>query len=302
MAVREFDLLAKIYQASKLDPRRVPIGPGDDMGMVRLDGTDALLAVDQLVEGVHFNLTDASIESIGCKAVNRSLSDVAAMAAVPIGALATACLPRSLGEARADALFQAMHRTARQHDCPLFGGDITIWDGPLVLTVTVAAEPVEPGPVRRDGARVGDHVFVTGLLGGSITSGRHLTFEPRIREALALLKGLGPRLHAMIDLSDGLGRDAGHIAHDSGAAIHLDAKLIPCHPGVTWQQALGDGEDYELAFTTDIDADALRKIVPSVWIQEVGRVEPAKHGPAVLVIEPDGTQRSGEQFGWEHAS
>src|SRR5690606_30452530 len=118
------------------------------------------------------------------KAITRNLSDVAAMAARPSGAVVAASLPRDFGEARANELFDHMRKTAEAFGCPLFGGDLAMWDHPLLLSVTVLAEPAETAPVLRSGAKVGDIIYVTGQLGGSLqnVAGRchHLDFEPRL--------------------------------------------------------------------------------------------------------------------------
>src|SRR5690606_22520794 len=121
---------------------------------------------------------------------------------------------------------------------------------PLVCSVTVLAEPALGREVaRRSGAKVGDVIYVTGSLGGSLEpggGGRHLTFTPRIAEALLLAEQLGGRLHAMIDISDGLGRDAAHMAEQSGVRLLLHADRIPLNEGADWRRAVSDGEDYEL--------------------------------------------------------
>jgi thiamine-monophosphate kinase len=140
---------------------------------------------------------------------------------------------------------------ARQFDVAVAGGDTNIWDGPLVVSVTLLGEPTGPGPVARSGARPGDWLMVTGALGGSL-GGRHLTFQPRLREAVQLHQAVD--LHAMIDISDGLASDAHHLldAQNLGLVILDDA--IPIHPDVDpgmdesqrRQRALSDGEDFEL--------------------------------------------------------
>src|SRR5690606_8317993 len=175
-------------------------------------------------------------------------SDVAAMAAVPVAALAAGVLPPDFGEELAMELFEIMRAVSAEFNCPLIGGDIAFHlspEHPLTLSVTVIARPIDAqhAPVLRSGARVGDGVFVTGVLGGSFMpdgSGHHLTFEPRILHALSLSRSLGTSLHSMIDVSDGLGRDVAHLAEMSGVQITLDAVRFPCRTGCTWKQALGD--------------------------------------------------------------
>ncbi len=298
--LREFDLIGRIRERSAADPR-VPIGPGDDMAQVALDAPQVLLSVDQLVEGLHFDLQAASLEQVGRKAMARSLSDIAAMAARPAASVAGAVLPKRLTPGEADRLFTAMRDCAAEFDCPLVGGDITIWDGPLLLNTTVAATPTDLGVVRRRGARPGDLVCVTGRLGGSLNSGRHLTFTPRIREALRLHRALEGALHALIDLSDGLGRDSGHIAEECNIQVRLDAAALPLSSGCDWKQALGDGEDYELCFVTDAGRDLLNGLDIGVPITVVGEVlERRGAEPLVLVKTPAGVLEPAHEFGWEH--
>ncbi|MHC4107298.1 MAG: thiamine-phosphate kinase, partial [Planctomycetota bacterium] len=204
------------------------------------------------------------------------------------------------------ALFDAMRKTAELFECPLIGGDIAFHERPgqpLVCTVTVLAEPTATQPILRSGAKVGDAVYVTGALGGSLDpggGGRHLTFEPRVAEAIRLAELLGDRLHAMIDLSDGLGRDASHIAARSRVRIEIDAGSVPCRPGCGWKGAMSDGEDYELCFAAE---GAVPDHIGELPITAVGRVVSGAEGPVPHVLVHDGGQAiSGDELGWQHAS
>ena len=297
--MRESELLAHIYDRSRglTDSfAEVVVGPGDDCAVLRSASGDlTLLSVDQLIEGRHFE-PGTPLDRIAYKALARSISDLAAMGGRPTAALATAALPESFQDA--DALFDEMHRVAADFACPLVGGDIALTTGPLSLTVSVVGSPhAERGPVLRSDARVGDAVCVTGRLGGSFKSGRHLGFTPRLAEGAWLCDALGDRLGAMIDLSDGLGRDAGRIALASGVAFELDAPLIPCHPDVADAlAAVSDGEDYELCFTA-------RGEVPNrgphtgTAITRVGRVVA---GSGCTLRLESGEVLDASQFGWEH--
>lgn len=293
--MREFELLRHVYRANPGLPAGVVVPPGDDLAQIRLSGRDLLVGVDQVVEGRHFT-AETPIDLVGRKAVSRSMSDVAAMAGRPVATLAAVVLPVRMEPARILRLFEAVRRTAEEQGGPLIGGDMATHKGGLVCSVTVLAEPTAPEPLRRSGAHPGDAVYVTGRLGGSI-EGRHLTFEPRIAEAIALGRLLGRRLHAMIDVSDGLGRDAGHIAEDSGARIEIDVERIPRRPGTDWRRAASDGEDYELCFT------ASGEVPPEILglrVTNIGRVLAAgAEGPGVFMVEGDSVER-GEQMGWEH--
>ena len=303
--MREFDLLEHVYRANDSLGSGVIIPPGDDMAMLGLDSGAVLAAVDQLVEGRHFTLSNAPLHLIGRKAITRCLSDVAAMAARPVASLVAVTLPPSFGEDRAEALFDAMRETAQNYAAPLVGGDIAIarsQSDPLTCSVTVLAQPGSRPPVRRGAARPSDSVFVTGQLGGAIEpdgQGHHLTFEPRIDLALALADALGERLHAMIDISDGLGRDAGHIAHASTVAIELDAQTIPCRTGTDWMRAISEGEDYELCFTA---AGVVPGELLGISITRVGSVLTAKPQPGSVRVCDGQERHAAESLGWQHES
>ena len=306
--MREFDLLKHIYDSNAALGPRILIPPGDDMGMVQLEGTRLLAAVDQLVDGRHVRVATTPLELVGRKAITRSLSDIAAMAGEPVGTLVAATLPPDFGQERANTLFDAMRRTAEAYRCPLFGGDIAIHQHsshPLVCSVTVLAEPVNGRAIERRGARPGDVVCVTGPLGGAHQPdglGRHLTFEPRIQLGQQLALHFGERLHAMIDISDGLGRDAGHIAQaaDDNVQIVLDAGRIPCNPGCDWQRALGDGEDYELCFVAQEPIPQQFSGMP-VWIVGGVRERHAEDPRLVLAKVGEDFIRV-DELGWQHQS
>jgi thiamine-monophosphate kinase len=278
----EFDLIDEFRKRS-LTSERVAIGIGDDCAMLRVSpGSELLVTTDMLMEGRHFQ-SDASLTDVGYKCLGVNLSDIAAMAGRPVAAVVAVALPRDRPSVIALALHEGMSCLAREYDVPLVGGDTNAWDGPLVVSVTVLGESTGRGPVRRNGARPGDVVFVTGPLGGSLL-GRHLVPRPRIAEALALHEMVD--LHAMIDLSDGLASDLGHILTESGGlGAILDAEAIPIHSDAiilseqdglpALDHALGDGEDFELCFTVSIeDADRLQSAAPlGVSLYRIGVID-----------------------------
>ena len=304
--MREFELLQHVFAASR-QSRTLLIPPGDDMAMVHVDGANWLAAVDQLVESRHFDMSITPVHLIGRKAITRSLSDVAAMAAVPVASLGTITASPDTDDKWAAALFDAMNETANRYNCPLIGGDVAVHHepgSPIVCTVTVLAKPGPNPPLRRSGAKVGDNLYVTGKLGGSVDEnglGRHLTFQPRIKEALALSEILGPRLHAMIDISDGLGRDASHIAELSNIAIEIDADLLPINDGLDWKQAMSDGEDYELCFSAEGDVPDQ---ICNVQVTQIGRIVALNDTlkPSVIVVLNGSTQIDAATLGWEHGN
>jgi thiamine-monophosphate kinase len=303
--MRELDLLQHIYRTTGVSHGRVSIGPGDDMAAVTIGGQVVLLAVDQVVDGVHVRLDRTPIEQVGRKVMVRNLSDVAAMAGKPLCALAGATLRRTMAQAVATQLFDAMRQTGEQYDCPLVGGDIAMHDGPMVLSVTVLAEPAGLGPIRRSGARPGDAVWVTGQLGGAWLEqggGPHLTAEPRLELARRLAATLGDQLHSMIDLSDGLAGDLLRICEQSGVDAKLEAGTIPVRAHSDLRGALNDGEDYELCFTTAPTAEpSIRELTTPVPITCVGRVvDRAGDEPHLSLNLPDGRIESITHGGWEH--
>lgn len=304
--MRESELLAHIYARSAGLSLRFPqviAGPGHDCAVVAAGAEHLLLKVDQLLSGRHFT-PETAIDLIARKAIARAVSDIAAAGGSPLAALAAATLPATYQ--RADELFDAMSRWAIHFGCPLVGGDIAVGaegESGLVLSVTVIGRPHPArGPVLRSGARAGDGVYVTGALGGSFIAatgqGRHLTFEPRLREALFLCDALGANLHAMMDISDGLGRDAGRLARASAVAIALEERLMPLNSGIAdCRRALADGEDYELLFTA---AGAVPTNCPETGtaITRIGMVGSAV--PVAFVILRDGRRIDVSEQGWEH--
>ncbi len=301
--MREFQLLQHVLATARGNSD-VLIPPGDDMAMVRVDGSLFLAAVDQLVEERHVNLQMTPVQLVGRKAVTRCLSDVAAMAAQPVASLAAVTLSPNQTENWATQLFDAINETADLYGCPLIGGDIAVHrqeKSPMVIAVSVLARPGPTPPVQRSGARVGDVVYVTGRLGGSVDDrglGRHLTFEPRIPEAIELAQYLGARLHAMIDISDGLGRDVSHIAQSSGVRVEINAEAVPAHVGLDWRRAMSDGEDYELCFTA---AGEVPDRIADLEITAVGRIVPHDDPQDSPVVVRNGAESfDGSQLGWEH--
>ncbi|MEX0777463.1 MAG: thiamine-phosphate kinase [Phycisphaeraceae bacterium] len=314
--MREFDLLRHIYDGNRGLPTRVTIPPGDDMGAVRIGDQEVLVTVDQIADGVHFDLATMPLERIARKAITRNLSDVAAMAAVPVGAVAAACLPGDMTQAQATELFDHMRRVAEQYDCPLFGGDVSVWPGRLLLSVTVLAKADGIAPLRRNGAQVGDVICVTGRLGGSLHEldghTHHLDFEPRLAIARKLAGNADTRPHCMIDLSDGLARDLGHLCRAAGVSAQVQAAALPVSSAAhraahadhrdVWRHAVADGEDYELCFTVS-PRQAERSLpgeIDGVAITEVGLVTPANGDSRVMLDLLDGQKVDITDLGWEH--
>jgi thiamine-monophosphate kinase len=304
----EWQLIEWIRGRTRLEPAAVPIGPGDDMALVSLGGeAQCLVTIDALLEGTHFNFSSASPRQVGYKAMAVSLSDVAAMAAKPVCALAWVGLPEDRDMKFAEELSLGMADAAGKYACPVVGGDITSWKQPLTIGTAIVARPAGIIPVRRSGAKAGDLLFVTGDLGGSLL-GKHLVFTPRIAEARQLAALV--TLHAMIDLSDGLSTDLWHIARESGVAAEIDAAAVPISEAAArlaqtdgrspLDHALNDGEDFELLMAVEpIDAQDLLKQNPlkTARLTCIGRIV---QGSGVMLVDPSGERKPLPPAGFEH--
>jgi thiamine-monophosphate kinase len=321
--MREGELLQRIFARSATlgdDFPAVEVGPGDDCAVVRAaGGSQLLLKVDQVVEGRHFT-SDTPLDLVARKAIARAVSDIAAMAGTPLVTLVGAVLPHGFPQARADALYDALLKWSVHFACPLVGGDTAVFAhanaaGPGALTLSVSivgAPPAARGPVLRSTAREGDSVHVTGAIGASFREradaefpfpggGTHLTFTPRAREAALLADTLGERLHAMMDISDGLGIDARRLAERSHVAIEIDGASVPMRAGVTDALAAARaGEDYELLFTAPPDAPVPAHAAGTP-VTRIGRVVSYREGQPRCVILHTGIRTPGDALGWEHA-
>jgi thiamine-monophosphate kinase len=297
----ELALVEWLRRRRVADPQRVPIGIGDDMAAVQLGAELVLLTADMVLDGVHFDTGEHHLRQIGHKAMACSMSDCAAMAVVPVAALTSVALPRDWSMQQAQELLDAMARTADDFDCPIVGGDITSWAHPLAVDVSMVAR-LEGGraPIRRSGAEPGDGLYVTGQLGGSL-AGRHLTFAPRVREALALAGGLQQSLHAMIDISDGLALDLWRLCQASGCGAELDVEALlgvasaaaKGSEGSVLEHVLHDGEDFELLVATSGDPAACGL---ACGITRIGQVVPS----GLLLRHADGRGQRLEPRGYEH--
>ena len=230
------------------------LGPGDDAAVLNMKGIDeCVITVDLLTDQVDFILAEVDPRRVGRKALAVNLSDLAAMAAMPLAAVIAVALPRQGGRELAVQLYEGILPLAEKYKVAIAGGDTNSWDGPLVITATLLGKVTANGPLRRSGAKAGDRIIVTGAFGGSIL-GRHFDFEPRVTDALALAKMY--RLNAGMDVSDGLALDLSRLAAESGVGAIIDTDRVPIHDDAhrlaardgrtPLEHALGDGEDFEL--------------------------------------------------------
>ena len=300
--MRENDFLHWIASQIAADPR-VPLGVGDDMAAVRLDGALALLKIDQALDRVHFDLARHTPEQAGLKAVNRCLSDCAAMACMPLAVLLAVALPATADSDFAAAVFTGCRKAAAVFNCPIVGGDTAMWDQRLAITVAALGNSAHP-PITRAGARPRDAICVTGALGGSIL-GRHMTFKPRIAEAQQIVAAAP--IHAMMDLSDGLAMDLPRLCRQSGVGAVIEAPHLPIHVDAhrladqdqtpAFVHALSDGEDYELLFTLPAGDVARVQAACPVPVTCIGHITAE---PDLLLQDGEGDRETWPQGGWEY--
>ncbi|HVY96298.1 MAG TPA: thiamine-phosphate kinase [Solirubrobacterales bacterium] len=318
----EFELLAKVRERLGEPGPRVRLGSGDDAA-VTVPGGATATSVDALVDGVHFRRSSATPAQIGHKALATALSDLAAMGAEPGEAYVVLGAPADFGEEEALALVDGLLALAARTGTTLAGGDVTRAPA-LTLAVTVVGHAESPERlVPRSGARPGDALVLTGELGAA-AAGLELLERPRLADSLpaetaARLRrrqleptprlGAGRALaaagaRAMIDLSDGLGGDAGHLAEASGARLRIEAASLPLARGVAeialaaevepLALATGRGEDYELlaALPPERLAEAAALLAESgeTTLTQIGEVEA---GEGVEIRLPGGGTLTG---------
>jgi thiamine-monophosphate kinase len=334
----EFDLIARLVEAVEESRRaqpgegtgaaqgaaRILIGSGDDAAITAPGGITAT-SVDAFVEGVHFRRDTASLESIGRKAMAAALSDLAAMGATPGEAYVQLGVPADLDEAGSIELATGLASTAAANGAAVIGGDVT-WAPVLLLALTVVGHAGAPGElVSRAGAKPGDIVVVTGELGGAAAGlalldrpelgagledevaealrRRQLEPAPRLAAGRALATGGAT---AMIDLSDGLGGDARHVASASGVRLAIELDDVPVQPGVeqvaeaagrdVWELIASGGEDYELLAT--LPAGRLSDARSAVEAAETSLtvIGEVGEGEGVSLRHADGSEREASGF------
>jgi thiamine-monophosphate kinase len=277
----EFQFIAGLRARARDANNDLIVGIGDDAAILRPSpDRELLITTDLLIEDIHFKFEYTPLSLLGHKALAVNLSDIAAMGGRPRFFLLSLARPRNLSDDQLDALMNGMLKLAQAHNTILIGGDTCAAPDRLFINITVIGECARGQAIARNGAKPGDRIYVSGQLGGSalglqmLRAGQrldaisneatdagalndylaknpalraHLAPQPRI----ALGAAIGDRLlaTAMIDISDGLSSDLGHICAESGAGAQVHADAIPISDGATLDQALNGGEDYELLFT-----------------------------------------------------
>lgn len=320
----EFELLARVRAAVEAGGpgRGVIVGIGDDCAVVEAPrgGQRLVLTTDTMVEGVHFRSSWLTPRELGVRAFRAAVSDIAAMGAKPRYVLVSLEIPgdeRGFGAGDALALVRAAAADARRTGASVVGGNVSGSERTAV-SVTVVGETIGK-PLLRRGARAGDLVFVTGSLGGSAAGCRVLLAardvpaiarayrRPPLRLAFAAALAQSGLARAMIDVSDGLLQDLGHIADESRVAIRVDPASVPIHPAAkkgvrplfALELALAGGEDYELAFTAPKSArGAIEKLAARhrTPVSEIGFIDRGRPG----VTDAAGRPFSLSATGFDH--
>jgi thiamine-monophosphate kinase len=284
--MNEFELIAKLTRALPTN-ESVVTGAGDDCAVLDLGVPDKLILfkTDAVVEGFHFT-RETPPEKIGRKALARCLSDIAAMGGTPTAALVTIALPEKFEPEFVEKIYDGINLLARERQVAIVGGETTTNPGRTLISIALIGTVQRGKQILRSGAKIGDAIFVTGELGGSLAE-KHLDFEPRIDEANWLAKNFS--VHAMIDLSDGLAGDLRHILNASEVGAEILKSAVPVSREAklrarenssakpAFAAALSDGEDFELLFTiASKDAvkllDAWRKNFPKLKLSCIGKI------------------------------
>ena len=294
--VGEDALLARLARLLPLAPS--PAGPGDDCAVCEISPSLPellLLKTDAIACGVHF-LPETPARRVGRKAASRVISDIAAMGGRPKQVLVTIALPPETDLLWVEELYLGIQERLDACGASLAGGETVGLPAGSAGVISVSGS----GMVRRDrlitrsGAGIGDEIWVTGTLGGSI-SGKHLDFEPRLAEAQWLATHSRPS--AMMDLSDGLAKDLPRLAAASDVGFIIRPDALPCNPGCGLSEALGDGEDYELLFTLPPMGPDTEKRFLEAWQTAFQQTKLTKIGLVTEVAK--GQTLLG---GWEHFS
>ena len=300
----EFGLIGEIQRVIGQTGGSVVVGIGDDCAVLRGNDPDKYLlyTCDPVVEGVHYRRRDPP-RQVGWKAMARNLSDIAAMGGVARWAIVSIGLRRGADVRWVKQLYAGLQAAARKFGCQIVGGDTTHVKREPFVVVALIGEVEKARITLRSGTKIGDSIFVTGALGGSLRR-KHLVFTPRIDEARWLVSNFP--LHAMIDLSDGLSSDLQRLVEMSGrgAGFEIHAAEIPIARAArgSLAAALNDGEDFELLFTIDPRyVTALRRKWARRFrteLAEIGRVVRSRR--PVTLVDTKGRRQSLTATGYDH--
>src|SRR5437667_5235108 len=248
---------------------------GDDCAVVKRPGgrNFLVLKTDCIVEGVHF-MPEANALEVGWKAMMRPLSDFAATSALPQFALITLIASKETESRSVNKLYRGLRKAAARFKVNIVGGETSSTLGPVVISVSVVGFVEKDRRVSRKGGKVGDDLFVTGTLGGAVKR-KHLQFVPRIVESRWLTKHFS--IHRMMDLSDGIGAPLPRLARPNKLGFTIEMERLPLNRGIRIDNAISEGEDYELLFAiSPRDRDLLerewQKKFPKLPLTRIGRL------------------------------
>jgi thiamine-monophosphate kinase len=304
--MNEFSFIKWIRGDQKKD-KNVIIGIGDDCASIRINDDNVfLVTTDMLVEGTHFDLKKSTLGEIGSKSIACSISDIAAMGCSAKYAVVSICFPHETKTKFARELYCGIKKMADTFNIKIIGGDIVSSKKTVVINVTMYGRNEGLKPVSRSGAKVNDVIMVTGELGGSIL-GKHTTFNPRLKEGLLLNKKFN--INSMIDISDGLTADLGHILEESGVGavlyedevpISADAKRLARKTGLSaLHHALHDGEDYELLFTLS-DEESKKLLASRSFPAQLSKIGHINKSKGIKMQDTVGKLKRIKSIGYNH--
>jgi thiamine-monophosphate kinase len=279
--IGEFGLIKRFQKKIKTDSSVVK-GSGDDCAVLKLNKRNyQLFTCDMMIEGVDFRKT-ANLKSVGRKALAISISDIAACGGIPRHAVVALGLPKNMQLKQVDLLAKGLFDLAKEFKINIVGGDISA-SAKLTIDVSMLGIVEQNKLCLRRGAKVGDLIIVTGEFGGSI-KGKHLTFTPRLKEARFLVDNF--KINSMVDVSDGLIQDLGHVLEQSSTGAVVYESLIPLSKeakGV--KEALCSGEEFELLFT--VPRDQANKIIKSskYRFKVIGEIMPKSFGLRIVNLK-----------------
>jgi thiamine-monophosphate kinase len=272
--IGEFGLIKRFQKKIKTDSSVIK-GSGDDCAVLIWDKSNyQLFTTDMIVEGVDFKKTE-DLLLVGRKSLAISISDIAACGGIPTNAVVALGLPKNMQVNKVDLLAKAIFDLAKDFKINIVGGDISAADK-LIINVSMLGRVEKNKLCLRQGAKPGDLIMVTGEFGGSI-KGKHLKFTPRLKESRFLVDNF--KINAMIDVSDGLIQDLGHILEQSLVGAVLYESLIPLSKAAAGlEDALCSGEEFELLFTAS--RDQANKIIKSTKyrFKVIGEIMPRAFG------------------------
>jgi len=291
----EQSLIATIRQWLGSAAPESPMGMGDDCAQLPPTSKRQLVTVDPVVYGRHFDDSIAP-RHVGEKLLKRNLSDIAAMGGQPTAAVIALTLDPRTKLAWLELFYRGLAACARKYEVKIVGGDVAQAENHFSASLTMLGTATSKRVLTRQGAQIGDSLYVTGRLGGSLASGRHYRFKPRLIEGAWLVKQ--SNVVAMMDLSDGLGKDLRSLT-PNGARARLDQNSLPLNKGCDVRAALSDGEDYELLFA--VSAQTKHVIFQRKWRQQFPRVPLTRIGELVSADDADEPSLNLEcYFGYEH--